>query len=236
MLKSEQFSVICCPTHTAWTRHSDTGSLAALQALLSSLLAPGTPVPDGAGARITLGGTQVEARWQQAQGTWAVVSSGPAASPPCDLNLSLLYADRPVVRLPSISGEQPAANDVSLHRISLMIQADACSGCFTIIGSAGHEAAPSKAGNAATEHVLQCVARGCWGTCLPVTVAAVDWESESGGETTDTAPPDDDGTSVPCSSLLALTVSAWPHHPEQMSSLGGTATVDRQRSAYLIIQ
>jgi hypothetical protein len=133
-----------------------------------------------------------------------------------DLRLGLLFIDCPVVRLL----QAQAATGLSVHCVSLLVQLnqvlDNCSGCPSVIGSAGHEAAPGGVSHDKTGRVLQlqCVARGCWGTCFPVTAAVVDWEVPAAGEhvaaRADLAPNREAaGPPAPCTSLLALRVSDW---------------------------
>lgn len=155
-------------------------------------------MPDGAVAHISLGGVHVEARWLQVEGTWSVVGSSPAEASSGHPPLSLLYTGTPTVRLPQqLSPSAPAP-----HRITLLVQLGTSASNMrpTFVGSTGHEAAPEA--SSGEEQVVQVVARGCWGTCLPVAVSAVDWESEA-GSTCASAP-----AAVPCPSLVAITVSA----------------------------
>jgi hypothetical protein len=126
-----------------------------------------------------MGNVQMKAQWQEAERSWVLLASSLADMTLHPLQLSLLFVDHPVARLPHKSAE----SSDNLHRVSLLIGVKAFSECLAFIGSEGHEAAPATDSSSSTkEQVLQCVARGCWGTCLPVSVAAVDWEAEEASD------------------------------------------------------
>jgi hypothetical protein len=163
-----------------------------LQAWLQSLLAPGTPIPDGAVAYIQLGGQEMRATWQQDTTTWVVaeVSTSDnhitAAAP---VSLSLLFVDHPVVRLPSQAGaarkssSSSTTTTTSMHQITLLLKSSRPASAVSFTGSDASSAPPEQPGGSDDDAPLavQCVARGCWGTCLPVAVAGVEeaaWEDE----------------------------------------------------------
>jgi hypothetical protein len=160
-----------------------------LQAWLDSLLSPGTPIPDGAVAHITLGSRHLRATWDQEQGSWVVVEAvedlPPATAP---LNLSVLFVGNPVAQLPLVA----ASNSSNIHRVSLLLEVPQPAASVVFVGS-DQVSAPPEQPAGSRQVSVQCVARGCWGTCLPVAVAEVEVESE--GEA------DKDTT------LIALTVS-----------------------------
>jgi hypothetical protein len=156
-----------------------------VQAWLQSLLSPGTPIPDRAKAHISLGSCQYQATWVQEQGSWAVLDartsggqdSAPAA--PVDVDLSLLFVNHPVARLPLAT----SGTGSTVHRVSLLLQcqhpsSSSSSSSIVFIGSDASSAPPEQPGGSDDDApvTVQCVARGCWGTCLPVAVAGVEEE------------------------------------------------------------
>jgi hypothetical protein len=174
----------------------------ASQAWLGSLLAPGTPIPDRAKAHISLGGHQVQATWWEEGSTWIVseVEREQAAVAPAQL--SLLYADRPVARLVPRRPAAAMSGDTTprLHRISVLLNKTQLSAASVVfVGSDTSSAPPEQRGgsNGDAPVTVQCVARGCWGTCLPVAVAGV--EETDGGQ--EEEQEQEDGC------LIALTVS-----------------------------
>jgi hypothetical protein len=159
----------------------------AAQALLQSLLSPGTPISDGAVAHITLGSRNYQASWQQQEGTWEVeeaASDTTAAS----LHCSLMYVHSSVARLLHQSSSAGVRNNV--HRVSLLMET---SQALLFTGSDQFSAPPEQPADS-RQVPVQCVARGCWGTCLPVAVAGVEVQEMEGRGATK-------------SSLTALTVS-----------------------------
>jgi hypothetical protein len=157
------------------------------QEWLHHLVAAGTSLPDGAVAHINMAGTQYTARWQQEEQHWLVVKSDDStqARP---LHLSLEYVDRPLVRLHSVtpsdsdsatthgSATGSAAADSTghhHHRMSLLLRAIETSAQavpqLLFLGSNGVDVAPEVPEGGHHPTVIHCVARGCWGTCLPVT-------------------------------------------------------------------
>jgi hypothetical protein len=105
------------------------------------------------------------------------------------LDCSLQYVHRPVARLQPQSSSAEVHSNV--HRISLLLQTNQA---LLFNGSDQSSSAPPEQPVSAdgAPVSVQCVARGCWGTCLPVAVAEV--ETEVAG--------------VEEGSQLALTVSA----------------------------
>jgi hypothetical protein len=154
------------------------------QAWLDSLLSPDTAVPDGAVAHISLGSRQLKAEWSQEKGSWVTTQvmdehTPPAATTP--VHLSLLFVDQPVARLPPA----PYANNrPSMHRVSILLRRPQSAPPLTFVGSDASSAPPEQPGGSDDDGgpvTVQCVARGCWGTCLPVAVAGVEEEQAIGG-------------------------------------------------------
>jgi hypothetical protein len=147
--------------------------LRAPQECLQSLLAPGTVLRDGAVAHISLGAQQVKATWHQEQRSWVLEQASATAGLP-SVNLSLLHVDHPVARLPA---QAASVRGLSLlHRVSLVLQSTYAGRTLSFEGSDQTSAPPEQpAGSDAL--VVSCIARGSWGTCLPVTVAALEEEA-----------------------------------------------------------
>jgi hypothetical protein len=164
-----------------------------LQDCLQSLLAAGTVLPDGSAAHISVGNRQSKATWQQGQGRWALaqVSAEDTAGGAVG-QMSVKYVDRPVARLTSLRASN---RESSMHRISLLVQSTYVGRTLHFEGS-DQTSAPPEQPEDRDDMVVSCIARGSWGTCLPVTVAGVE-------EAADTMT--DDGSS---GSDVALVVSA----------------------------
>jgi hypothetical protein len=141
-------------------------------------------------AHISVGDQQFEASWQKGKGTWDVQ---PAARNSSDLPLMLLSVDQPVARLPAPDDQdgpelvsahsQQLQSSISLssiqqgtlHRVKLLLQLAPQADVPSFYGS--DESAAAAEGGApgqGPDAIVQCVARGCWGTCLPVAVAEVE--------------------------------------------------------------
>jgi hypothetical protein len=184
---------------------SHTFALPCPQALLGSLLAPGTAIPDGAVAYVQMGGQEVQAMWQQEASTWVVTKAAGdnhiTTTQP--VTASLLFVDHPVARLPpqalhGVPGSSSSSS--SMHRVSLLLGLSRPASGLAFTGSDQSSSAPpdQPSSSDGAPVSVQCVARGCWGTCLPVVVAGVEvQEAEQGGG------EEHDGHS----SLAALTVS-----------------------------
>jgi hypothetical protein len=143
--------------------------LCCLQHLLASLLAPSTRIPDRSSAHLIVGSQRLDATWQQGTTSWQVEV---AESTGRQGGWTLLFVDRPVAGLPVASGGSGRA-----HRLSVLLRTTALSGAVsfsapdpTVAPPDPHEGADSGAKGA----VVQCVARGPWGSYLPVSV--VGWE------------------------------------------------------------
>jgi hypothetical protein len=157
-----------------------------LQAWLDSLLSPGTSIPDGAVAHISLGGRQLKATWWEDGSTWIVEeldSRQAAAAGGVPVDLSVLFVDRPVARLlppaskQSAAGTSAAGNTGSIHRANLLLKMPQQTRSLAFCGSDQVSAPPDQPSSSDGGPVsVQCVARGCWGTCLPVAVAG--WEMQ----------------------------------------------------------
>jgi hypothetical protein len=116
------------------------------------------------------------------------VSEASGSTAAASLDCALQFVHRPVARqlLRSSSAEVHS----NVHRVSLLLQTNQA---LLFVGSDQSSSAipeqPVSTDGAPVS--VQCVARGCWGTCLPVVVAGVEGTG--------------DGTS---SGAIALTVSA----------------------------
>jgi hypothetical protein len=153
----------------------------AAQAWLNSLLSPGTVIPDGAVAHISLGSRQYQAIWWEDGSTWIVEEvdrrQAAAAAGAVSVDLSVLFVDRPVARLlppqKTLTTAATAAGSTgSVHRTSLLLRHTQPGANPDFIGSDQTSAPPDQPSTGDGGPVsVQCVARGCWGTCLPVAVA-----------------------------------------------------------------
>jgi hypothetical protein len=174
-------------------------------------------MPDGAVAHISVGDMKLEARWQQATGRWAVGSSCSQALF-TSLVMTLLYVDAPLARLPQqqplpdAAEENDSHNTSTVHRMRLLMKIGG-SGYPTFVGSTGRQAASADSVAPVTSDLMsggavQCVARGCWGTCLPVSVVAAEWVVEEEGEEMGTglAATGDEYTSL---HVLTVSAEAW---------------------------
>jgi hypothetical protein len=152
-------------------------------------MASGARILDGAVARIQLGRRHLQAVWSEEQGTW--VTTEPAedlVTPAAPIHLTLLFVDRPIARLPVVTPLSDAriSAGLGLHRVSLLLQLQLPAASVTFLGSDQASAQLDQPVDT-TQATVQCVARGCWGTCLPVVVAGVDEEAgeeTQGGATT----------------------------------------------------
>jgi hypothetical protein len=180
-----------------------------LQAWLQSLLSPDTAIPDGAVAYISVGAQHFKATWQQEQGSWVVTQEPPTAAGLPSGGLSLLYVDAPVARLPAQAASSRGPS--LLHRVSLLLQSTYAGRTLSFKGSDQTSAPPEQpAGGDAL--VISCIARGSWGTCLPVTVAGVeqDTEEQQGMETAgDCSSPLTALTVGPCCTVAMQLISIW---------------------------
>jgi hypothetical protein len=146
-----------------------------LQALLESLLAPGTPIPDGAVAHLSLGSRQYQASWQQQEGRWVVAEAASDRTAAASFDRALQFVHRPVARLQPQSSSAEVHSNV--HRVSLLLEISNQSwSSIAFVGSDQSSSAPPEqpGGTDGSPVSVQCVARGCWGTCLPVAVAGVE--------------------------------------------------------------
>jgi hypothetical protein len=156
----------------------------ALQAWLTSLLAPGTAIPDGAVAHISIDGQQLQATWQQKQGTWLVRQQTTQEQATTLPQLSLLDVEQSVIRLTS---HCPVVNDMSaacagtaagghprgMHRVKLVLSASSSAAELVFKGS-DCISAPEQHICGSTGSILYCMARGSWGAWLPVEVMGVE--------------------------------------------------------------
>jgi hypothetical protein len=144
-------------------------------------------------AHISLGTRQYQASWQQQEGAWEVAEAASDSTTAASLHCSLMYVHSPVARL--LHQSSPAGVHSIVHRVSLLLESNQA---LLFVGSDQSSSAPpdqpsSSDGGAPVS--VQCVARGCWGTCLPVAVAGVEVQEVAGMEGKE-------------GFLLALTVSA----------------------------
>jgi hypothetical protein len=189
------------------------------QEWLQALVSPGTHMPDGALAFLAAGGLELEAWWRQNKSTWEVGAPTLAGASRPPLHLTLLTVQHAVVRLPlppSLSTVTAGAS-ISLsythHRIILVLRMDADGTmCPRFVGTDAQTVVPaSPAGDSPLQVAdVQCVARGSWGTCLPVTVAAVDTEEELVTSTSSSS-SSGDGCTNKLDRLVAITVSFLLH-------------------------
>jgi hypothetical protein len=145
-------------------------------------------------AYVQMGGEEVQAVWQQDTATWVVtdVASERHSATNKSVTASLLFVDHPVVRLhPQAVRAEPGSSS-SMHRVSLLLETNQA---LLFTGSDPSSSAPPDQPADSNQVSVQCVARGCWGTCLTVAVAGVEVQEAQGGE-------EHDGHS----SLAALTV------------------------------
>jgi hypothetical protein len=157
-----------------------------LQALLGSLLVPGTAIPDGAVAYVQMGGQEVQATWRQGTATWMVTEvAGDNQMAGRSLTASLLFVDHPVVRLPPQASPASAGSSgsSSMHRTTLLLRMSHPASALAFLGSDQSSSAPPDPPSSidGAPVSVQCVARGCWGTCLPVAVVGVEevaWEDD----------------------------------------------------------
>jgi hypothetical protein len=174
------FDLIQTASGTLNQPHAGQGSLdsTAWQAWLAALLAPGSSMPDNAAAHISIGSSRLHASWHSTKHSWEVddILSTPS---PVGL-LTLLFVDKPVTRLsaaPVVGNRtQPAGG---YHRMSLLLRVPQATPSLSFLGSNAQAAAPDQGGDSKAT-VIHCVARGCWGTCLPVAVAGVECSTEDG--------------------------------------------------------
>jgi hypothetical protein len=139
-------------------------------------------------AYVQLGGEEVQATWQQDTATWMVtkISGDAQIATTRSVLARLLFVDHPVVRLHpqalyADAGSSSSSNS-SMHRVSLLLEANQT---LLFIGSDQSASAPSEqpaGGDDGGPVSVTCVARGCWGTCLPVVVAGMEVQEAQGGE------------------------------------------------------
>jgi hypothetical protein len=171
--------------------------------LLQSLLAPGTVIPDGAVAHVSLGSRQLKAAWQEHEGSWDVTDVVEHHTPSSSVQLSLLFLDLPVARLPPQHGaEAVPSRSGRAHRVSLLLRRHQSAPPVTFTGSDA-SSAPSERASGSDDDApvtVQCVARGCWGTVLPVAVAGVEVDADGQDSEDDitTLTALTVGVSVPC--------------------------------------
>jgi hypothetical protein len=168
------------------------------QGWLEALLPDGSALPDGSLAHISVGGHQLEARWQQEQATWVVALAATTSLPPPQL--SLLYVDQPVARLPARE-----TTTSTLHRASLLLRAGSPTRSVTyqaLDPASAPEDQPAES-DADAPVVVRCAARTSWGSHLPVTVAGF----EQGAQDTDGGQEHDASPSEAEATLHAVTVS-----------------------------
>jgi hypothetical protein len=217
----------------------------AVEAWLGSLLAPGTQVPDGALAHITLDKACLQGVWRRKQDRWTVQPAPPPALPGL---LALLYVDSPVARLPVTSENSSATSSASrYHRMSLLLKVQHPASSLSFVGSDASAAAPASNTNDRGTTATQCVARGSWGTCLPVVVAGVEAEGQPAASSSTTRDmrhmyPErvHDGymlQQVSAGTLIALTVRPVLHNSLQIrqcsAACAGLLQVTNNRLAML---
>jgi hypothetical protein len=185
-----------------------------LQAWLQSLLAPGTVIPDGAVAHISLEGQQLQATWQQEQGSWVVAQQGAEELSVPPYQLSLLHMEHAVTRLPpgldsgsknqsSASAQGGVGISPGVHRVQLLLGLSSSAPELVFKGSDSTSAPVQQPGDSNALMTVYCMARGSWGTWLPVTVVGTETAAPQGSADEATSPmKGDDG-----SSSIALTVS-----------------------------
>jgi hypothetical protein len=153
-------------------------------------------------AHINVAGKHHTARWQQEEQRW-LVSEAESNITASSLHLSVEFVDTPVARLPasltpttspngsgsSVSMQDPSAAGSSghhHHHMSLLLRAVDCTvvpAPLLFLGSDGTGVGPAVSGDSQQQFkIIYCFARGCWGTCLPVEVFAVEVAEESSGD------------------------------------------------------
>jgi hypothetical protein len=126
-----------------------------------------------------IGDRQLDARWQQQAGTWAVDEV--VRSPASQFTGALLHVDHPVARLPYSGPVTSSSAEVlsSIHRVSLLLQHPGAAS-LSFLGSDADAPVPHPSElHGDQTAALHCVARGPWGTCLPVEVAHVQSATET---------------------------------------------------------
>jgi hypothetical protein len=131
--------------------------------------------------------------WQQDTATWVITkfAGDNQLTPTKPVTASLLYVDHPVVRLQpealpgsadgSSGSTSSSSSSSSMHRVSLLLQLPQPAPSVVFVGSDQISAPPEQPADG-KQVPVQCVARGCWGTCLPVEVAGVEVQEGEGGK------------------------------------------------------
>jgi hypothetical protein len=88
--------------------------------------------------------------------------------------LSILHVDCPITRLTMQSS----------HRVSLLLQQHLPAPAAVVFEGSDQTSAPPEQPAGSDALVVSCIARGSWGTCLPVTVAALEEEAMTPEEDT----------------------------------------------------
>jgi hypothetical protein len=155
---------------------------------------------DGTVAKIQLGTRHLQAVWRQDQGSWVTTELASEETPPVPVQFLLLYVDHPIARLLGTAHQSAGVGvDGTVHRTSLLLKVKQPAPTVLFVGS-DHTSEPPEQPADGTQVSVQCVARGCWGTCLPVVVAGLEEEEEAGGG--------EEGKDK-SASLIALTVSMF---------------------------
>jgi hypothetical protein len=143
----------------------------ASQAWLQSLVAAGISIPDGAAAHVLVNDQHMKAVWQQHDSSWMIDRSTATPVSPrshAPPQLSVVYADQPVVRLTRGGGGH--------HHTSLLLQVQHAAAPLQFMGSDAHSVA-SQLISSDGASVIHCAARGSWGGSLPVSVMCVESEA-----------------------------------------------------------
>jgi hypothetical protein len=146
----------------------------------------------GAKAYVTLGHQQLEAQWQDNLSSWTVnsVSSGSVTSGSVTSvaipQLQLLSVDFPIVKLHQAAYDDDGSRlhdmtpPAQHHMVTVQLQSDSFAPGSSLVQfhssdatSAPPELPQPDAGSGDVSKqpvVIHCVARGCWGSCVPVKV------------------------------------------------------------------
>jgi hypothetical protein len=131
---------------------------------------------------VVVHGQQMTFNWSAAgdaggSGAWLVEEQQPDMATAPRLPVTLAQADNSVARLPTVSGSghisSAAGCGHTQHRVSLLLQyLSPSDGHVSFVSSDAAHQLPHTPSNS-RDQVIQCVARGPWGTCLPVAVVDV---------------------------------------------------------------
>jgi hypothetical protein len=124
-------------------------------------------------AHISVGSQRLTATWRQEDRGWALPVAAAAGALEPGVRVQLLHAEGCVARLPLLdSSHNRSSGAASSHRTSLLLQ---LTGSTDVVfeGLSDSTSAAPEPQTPCGSRVVTCVARGAWGTCLPVTATAL---------------------------------------------------------------